>query len=206
VIETASKLAQNTELNGGWEVWLQVEIALAFIMDKANNVECERESPYLTGNEEAPWIESSYCATPYRENAIKCDFLMRRTGNTGPQGLTYIELKCMNPKPDPKKKKSDNELRLEAKKDAWERFKKDINKIQGIYSNKENCSYEKKVKIAAFALLAMYGSLEDESQESNSIHGVTTYVWDPSNKDVQPITKVQDKTTPRFFLVAAFVV
>lgn len=104
----ACYLASAQGIAGGWEVWLQVELAL-FLKDKMgeDNINFERERIYREFG-----IDSNQ----------RCDFLISYGGaGTGGYDNTFIELKCQNPygKPNPLT-------------DALKRFQSDIEKVRAI--------------------------------------------------------------------------
>lgn len=74
--EKARTISTWAQLRGGWEVWLQVEIA-SHMATSANFLGFEREIAY-------PGVGD------------KCDFKITMRGAA--QGdVTYVELKCINP-------------------------------------------------------------------------------------------------------------
>lgn len=98
----AANLANNQNIRGGWEAWLQVEIGLTFVNQGGQQI-CNREVAYPFGY------------------AARCDFHLHRPGgNNQQQDDTYVELKCINPNA------------LNPVQDAWIRFDNDINKIRQI--------------------------------------------------------------------------
>ncbi len=182
----AANLATNTNIRGGWEIWLQVEIAYTFVNIGGSRA-CAREIPYPSGNNNNRYIsyDSRRMQNPARleqngNSAARCDFyLSRRLQNDrGIADDTYVELKCINPN-------TNNPL-----DDAWNRFYSDINKIQAI-SGVNN-------QINGVALLATYGTFAILPGDTRN-----KYVWDPTNNAVTRMTDVNRGNQRRFFIVAA---
>jgi hypothetical protein len=75
VLDKASQMSQNRSIKGGWEVWFQVEIAIAFL-ENNSTYKMEREVVYPNSNK-------------------KCDFCLYRDSKAQ-QDKIYLELKCIN--------------------------------------------------------------------------------------------------------------
>ena len=76
----ATVFASEQVVNGGWEVWMQVEIAYAFsqTLTDVDRFVFEREKTYPDEDK-------------------RCDFYMGINGAAGDLDPTYMELKCINP-------------------------------------------------------------------------------------------------------------
>lgn len=184
----AQRLASLPGIHGGWEVWLQIEIAKTF-MDIDSTVSFYREQPYSNSlNANAPWISynkqtkiATYTAN--RNSASKCDFFMVHSGG---RDQTYLELKCINPN-------NNNPLN-----DAWTRYNQDIDKIIGINTLDPN--------INGIALLATYGTFPSIP---NFPPNMNVYVWDPyegtGRGGVSSLANVKLNGNPRFFIVGCSV-
>ncbi len=188
IVAEAQKLSSIPGINGGWEVWLQVEIAKTFVaLD--NTWSFNREQPYQNPlNGPAPWIAynrqtkiASYSRN--RNSASKSDFSMLHAGN---RDLTYLELKCINPNTN------------SASNDAWNRYRDDLNKIIGITKLDQS--------INGIALLATYGTFPSIP---NFDPNLTVYVWDPyegtGRNGVSTMSDVKLNGNSRFFLVGCSV-
>ncbi len=179
----AANLANNPNINGGWEVWLQVEIALAFVNQGGQRV-CVREEPYPSGQLPNRWV--TYLApnagtSANAAQAARCDFYLHRPALPNQQlDDTYVELKCINPN-------AANPLA-----DAWNRFNADITKIRAIG--------QVNPLLNGIALLATYGTFTVPLPQFNG--GVTAYVWDPANNVVTTMAGVALNGANRFFIVA----
>lgn len=184
----AQKLASLPGIHGGWEVWLQIEIAKTFIAID-NTVSFYREQPFSNQfNINAPWIAynnqtkiASYTAN--RNSASKSDFFMTHAGG---RDNTYLELKCINPN-------ANNPVN-----DAWSRYRNDIDKITGITRLDQS--------INGIALLATYGTFPSIPIFSPNS---SVYVWDPYEGNgingVSKMTDVKLNGNPRLFLVGCSV-
>ena len=182
----AASLATNTNIRGGWEIWLQVEIAYTFVNLGGSRL-CDREIPYPSGNNNNRYISydsrrmlNQARVEPNGNSAARCDFyLSRRLQNDiGIMDDTYVELKCINPN-------TNNPLN-----DAWSRFYSDINKIDAI-SGVNN-------QINGVALLATFGTFNVLPEDTTN-----QYVWDPTNNAVTTMINVNRGNQRRFFIVAA---
>ena len=179
---TARRLASTEVIRGGWEVWFQVEIALVFA-DYESRV-CVREERFPSGSPAAPYIHvpsqtgQAATTTSQKNSAAKCDFFMTRAGGGDP---TFVELKCIIPD------------RKNPIKDAWDRFRDDVNKLERI--EKVNPA------INGIAALATYGEWDATPDLPGSAEKYA-YVWDPHRDEVVPMDKVQKYAPSRFFVVA----
>lgn len=182
----AANLAQNVDIRGGWEVWLQIEIALTFVNQGGNRV-CDREAYYPSGQLPNRWIGNNPAAPPeyiaVANPGIRCDFHLHRPAGGGLQDDTYVELKCINPN-------AVNPLN-----DAWLRYSNDINKIRDIAVVNPN--------LPGIAVLATYGHFN--APLPMFLAGVSAYVWDPTNNLVTTMNNVTQGGPDRFFMVAASV-
>jgi len=164
----ASAIAQQTNFKGGWEGWLQVEIAMTFL-EKNEAQTCTREVPYPApafGQSSGQYITKDGTYTDNANAAARADFMLQRTG--GSVDETYVELKCSN------FKEGGN-----AVSDAWKRFFDDVQKITNVQAaNKSlNC----------IATVCYYGSLPLATDGTNvTLAGLPaawysdkrrTYVW-----------------------------
>ncbi|HTQ15135.1 MAG TPA: hypothetical protein VMH86_14770 [Rhizomicrobium sp.] len=172
----AQAIAGQPVFRGGWEGWLQVEIARTFLAN-ANTI-CEREMRYPDGN--GAYI--SYAGGVANGGvgagaAARADFFLQR--NAGMLDQTYLELKCSN------------SLAGNPVQDAWARFDNDIAKITAIAGVNPalNC----------IALLAYWGQLDPNNaanQGGPNGHPVnwywggnrSAYMWDTSINPVQVTT------------------
>ncbi|MEG3972255.1 hypothetical protein QUA00_32225 [Microcoleus sp. T2B6] len=183
----AARLAENNQyIRGGWEVWLQVEIAQAYAINYPGQT-CEREAPY-PGLQANQWIAfnktlSTASAVQNRNQAARSDFFLYRQGMLAAADETHIELKCIN----------NSNPNINALTDAWNRFYADITKIREIKRINET--------INAIALLATYGTFSPPLPVIP--YGGNAYVWDPGNNQVTVLKEVQQNGDQRFFLVAA---
>lgn len=85
-IEKLQDIIGNDWLNGGWEVWLQVELSMFLgVLLGQNNIYIEREVVY-------PSTRSGSAAK-------RCDFYIAYSKKGG-KDETYIELKCQNASED----------------------------------------------------------------------------------------------------------
>jgi hypothetical protein len=182
----AANLAQNVNIRGGWEVWLQIEIALTFVNLGGNRI-CDREAPYPSGQVANPWIGNNPAAPPayipVANPGIRCDFHLHHPAGIGLQDDTYVELKCINPN-------AVNPLN-----DAWQRYNDDIDKIRNIEAINPI--------LPGIAVLATYGQFNGPLPQFP--HGVNAYVWDPTNNVVTTMNNVTQGGANRFFMVAASV-
>lgn len=183
--ERAANLANNRNIRGGWEVWLQVEIALAFVNQEEGTRICQREEPY-PAEIENQWITYSNQTgvaqvTSHRNQAARCDFCLCRHNPHGQMDYTYVELKCINPN-------APNPLQ-----DAWERFDSDIRKVQAIR--------QLNLQVPWIALLVTYGQFNPPLPQFSA--GINARVWDPNNNNVSRIENVIQGGPDRLFIVAA---
>lgn len=184
-------LADNQrKIRGGWEAWLQVEIAITFV-SYSDGWECEREAGYPSGDLNNPWLSydrQAGIATTVRHlnHASRCDFYLHRSAaQDRPRDDTYFELKCMNLNAhDPVR-------------DAWERFNSDIYKIEAVTQTNR--------LINGIALLASYGSFAEGVPRPGP--NMRAYVWDPTDQNnVSLLANVNRDPTDRFFMVAVSLV
>ena len=185
----AQRLSSLPGIHGGWEVWLQIEIAKTF-MNIDSTVSFYREYPYSNqAHANAPWISynratkrASY--TSSRKSASKCDFFMVHSGG---RDQTYLELKCINPN----KVSGPNA-------DAWKRYNDDMDKIVGVTNLDPN--------INGIALLATYGTFPSIPIFPPNMN---VYIWDPyegiGKHGVSSLKNVKLNGNPRFFLVGCAV-
>lgn len=192
----AATLAQNANLRGGWEVWLQVEIAQCLMTYQANWA-CVREAPYPSFNNALnPYL--TYGAgvgagvTANANAAARCDFFLRRAVPNAIADDTYLELKVISAA-------AANPLN-----DAWGRFAADINKQAALagLNNTLNC----------ISLLATFGTFNpgDVAGPNPSLAwcwagGRSAYVFDPTNAAVTTLQNVSQGGGNRLFLVAVSV-
>jgi hypothetical protein len=167
----AQAVAGAPQFRGGWEGWLQVEIARTFLAQGGNAV-CEREMPYPDGNGAyVSYVPATGQAAPGAagNGAARCDFYLQR--NAGILDQTYLELKCSN------------SLAPQPATDAWARFDNDITKITAVagVNNLLNC----------IALLGVWGIIDpnnNANQGGPNGHplnwywqgGRSAYIWDTS--------------------------
>jgi hypothetical protein len=181
---TAIEVAGNPDFRGGWEGWMQVEIARTFLGHPSRV--CEREFPYPDGGAGYPPTYLSYnrgnntaAKGADGRNAARCDFLLQYNNEEGigVADQTFIEIKCSNA-----------QARY-PEQDAWHRFNADINKIsalKGVYGG-----------FSTFALLCVWGTLEtDNDTPLGNPDGHTidwyyagnrnAYIWDTKSATDQP--------------------
>jgi hypothetical protein len=181
----AANLANNQNIRGGWEAWLQVEIGLIFVNQGGQQI-CDREVAYPSGQIANPWIgynplNQQATPTPNQNQAARCDFYLHRPGgNNQQQDDTYVELKCINPNA------------LNPLQDAWTRFDNDIRKIRAIA--------QINLLVNGIALLATYGQFNAPLPQFAA--GINAYVLDPNNNNVSTIATVIQGGANRFFMVA----
>lgn len=164
----AEEVSQLSDFRGGWETWLQVEIARTFIK-KYNAQLCIRELPYPSATKGKYLNSNGQTVTDVR-SAARTDFFMQRPSGFSTDD-TYIELKCTN-------NASDYPV-----SDAWTRFQSDIGKISTM--QKANSS------LNCIATLAYHGTLPltfNEEGEPTTLGGKSidwygesssrsTYIW-----------------------------
>lgn len=150
-ITKTAYFSTNGNFRGGWEAWLQANIAYAFQQANQYN-RFTREEPYPSSSNNYNYLTYQDGNIPQSDNtnngaaAARADFLIQRT-----QGIidpTYLELKCY---------KSTENLGQ-----AWDRFKDDCTKINTLYGENDtlNCA----------ALLATYGTFSQ-----NAVKGLDWY-------------------------------
>lgn len=184
----AANLANNQNIRGGWEIWLQVEIALTFVTLGGQGT-CEREIAYPSGQQNTPYIAYNPGYNPpawaVPNPSARCDFYLHRSNGTAQQDDTYIELKCVNPN-------AYNIYRIDPITDAWNRFKQDIAKIQAIG--------QVNGLINGIALLATFQQFNQPLPQFPT--ALTAYIWDPTNNKVSTVAEVKQGAPNRFFMVA----
>jgi hypothetical protein len=176
---TAMQVASNPQFRGGWEGWLQVEIARTFIQNQTQL--CAREVCYPDGNGQFISYDAeedeAHGGVANRRAAARADFFMRR--NEGIADDTYIELKTSS-------FAAGNPMR-----DAWWRFYEDTLKIAAIQ--------EVNPAVNCFSMLAYWGTLETTPWGFGNGNvawfwqgGRTAYVWDtvPIVNPLNPIPAV----------------
>lgn len=184
---TVAHLANNPNITGGWEVWLQVEIALAFLNPNVRRI-CTREQQYPSGNPAAPNITYNPAAVPpvgaTAAAGARCDFLTQRGGGgVGQTDDTYVELKCINASQG-----------AGAAANAMQRFNDDIDKLRRIHAFNN--------QIQGIALLATH----DAPNNINIPFGVQAFVWDPTTQaPVVNVGNAPNGVGARFLLIAASV-
>ncbi|MDQ2104619.1 hypothetical protein [Azospirillum isscasi] len=187
----ATVFAQNANIRGGWEVWLQLEIAHGFLT-VAGNWTCERERPYPSTNAGNPYLTyaaggPAWGVTNNINAAARADFYLHR--NAGVADDAYIELKCISP------------TNANPIQDAWNRFQADIVKQQTLRGGNAglNC----------ISVLATFGTFQaaDVAGANPDLGwfwagGRTAYVYDVANNQVSTLQNVAQGGAPRLFLVA----
>ena len=137
----------NANFRGGWEVWMQCEMAMAFF-NNATSQSFEREYPYPSGDIELPYLkydpDFEPAAWAVANQSARADFKIERI--QGMADTTFLELKCL--------KSTENTS------DAWDRFRSDVTKMSALHeaNNELNC----------VALLATWGTFSAEDLESLS--------------------------------------
>lgn len=171
--------------HGGWEVWLQCEIAAAL---KKDNVpfSLEREKPYSgrgNGNGKLmAYSDRSRTAswTNTANSAARADFFVQTANGRDP---THFELKCIYGHSGPQ--------------DGWRRFGNDIAKIEALNKLDPNLN--------AIAMLGTYGIFkqEDMADVFNIVGQNTSYVIDfgQAPPKVSTLKNVAQGGQDRFFLV-----
>jgi hypothetical protein len=179
--ETASYLASHDDIRGGWEVWLQVEIALRICIEDKQI--CTREQPYRDPNQ-GGYFRLDGTNTPNQAHAARCDFHLAR--REGPADEIYVELKCIN------------QGTGDPLGDAWNRYRADITKLKTIAGASGQSA------LPSIALLGTFGTFT-----RNDIIGIAQrftlqdlYVWDPHNNKVTGLENVAQGGGERFFMVA----
>ena len=174
----AQKLAHQPGIDGGWEVWLQVEIARIF-RDIELNTLFTREKKYETPRGYISYNRNGTATyTNNYKKGAKCDFHLTRNNGTDE---THLELKCINP----------NNGNPEA--DAWNRYQQDVDKIKAI---RELTGFT-----LGISLLAYYGTFNKIPELFD--HGnINSFIWDPfASNRVTIGREVQLGGSPRFFLL-----
>ncbi|WP_454018843.1 hypothetical protein [Azospirillum sp. Marseille-Q6669] len=197
-LQRADVFAQNANIRGGWEVWLQLEIAHGFL-NIPGNWTCEREQPYPSTNGGNPFL--SYTAvgpawgvSANRRAAARADFYLCR--NAGIADDVYIELKCIN------------QTHANPIHDAWGRFEADIIKQQTLRLGNAGLNY--------VSMLATFGIFQQADVGGGNptlgwfwAGGRTAYVYDVFNNQVNnqvtTLANVAQGGAPRLFLVAVSV-
>lgn len=138
----ASWFASADNFRGGWEGWLQAEIAHAFYEDRAAT-EITREQPYPSGlgaghHRYLAYNPANGMVATAAHPAARCDFYVRRPAVFGPADESYLELKCISPSA------------MNAVDDAWNRFRADVTKIDALRARNQN--------LVCTALLATWGT------------------------------------------------
>ncbi|GGX80977.1 hypothetical protein [Vogesella alkaliphila] len=193
--ERAANLAKCAQLKGGWEGWLQVEIASLFLSNDWMQG-CEREVPYpAPPNSDyrylayAAGVQNARQTNDYR-SAARCDFVLERNSKERVDS-THFELKVIRPN-------TDNPLA-----DAWGRFYADVDKIMAL--TKANPT------INGIALLATYGTFTQADMGSEGLQFFWTgnrlsYAWDTKLGTVSRLDQVSMGGDPRLFVVATSIV
>jgi hypothetical protein len=160
----AESIASTVRFKGGWEGWLQVEIARKFLDVNGAQV-CAREVPYPSG-QNGQYVTPDGGLTNDLRFAARADFYLRRKGSSVDE--TYLELKCTNQYAD------------DPVDDAWKRFHKDVAKIINVQNTNKSLN--------CIALLAYWGTV-DFVTENDVVYlagvpvkdywGITrrTYIW-----------------------------
>jgi len=195
--QTAAFLADTPDIRGGWEVWLQVEIARTFVSLNQNWI-CERELSYPSGNLFNPYLTydadddlAPVGTTSNARYAARCDFFLYRKESISIADETYIELKCINPSVQ------------YPHRDAWTRFKKDVIKIQALQkANKQLNCIALLATSGVFTLDAVGGENPGLAWFWNQDEGRVAYVWDPTQNAVTTLQNVALDGSGRFFIVA----
>lgn len=177
------RLASNTGIEGGWEVWLQVEIALAFVTFEEGRI-CIREDTYPSGDAEKPFIAYNRGSNTAefvakKNSSARCDFHLHRRDNFRPQDDTYVELKCINPNTN------------HPEKDAMNRFFDDLNKIYAIGSKNQTLN--------VIALLAIYTNTL-EVPNLNRIFSAK--IWDSKTNLVSTLSEVARDPENRLLILS----
>ncbi|CAO3373066.1 hypothetical protein [Azospirillum argentinense] len=190
----AAVFAQNVNIRGGWEVWLQLEIAHGFL-NIAGNWTCDREWPYPSTNAAAPFLTytaagPAWGTTANPVAAARADFYLRRT--VGMADDVYIELKCINP------------THATPLQDAWNRFHGDVVKQQTLRGGNAGLNY--------VSILATFGAFQaaDVAGPNPNLGwywagGRTAYAYDVANNQITTLANVAQGGAPRLFLVAVSV-
>ncbi|QCO14706.1 hypothetical protein D3869_05415 [Azospirillum brasilense] len=190
----AAVFGQNANIRGGWEVWLQLEIAHGFLTI-GGNWTCDREWPYPSTNAGAPFLTyaaagPAWGTTANPVAAARADFYLRRAAI--PADDVYIELKCINP------------THATPLQDAWNRFNADVVKQQTLRGGNAGLNY--------VSLLASFGTFQagDVAGPNPALGwywggGRSAYVYDMVNNQVSTLANVAQGGAPRLFLVAVSV-
>lgn len=195
-LERASVFARNDRIRGGWEVWLQLEIAHAFLHADGNWT-CEREQPYPSTSQRRQFLTYSAVAgvagtATKRNAAARADFFLHRT--QGMADEAYIELKCINA------------TRNNAVLNAWGRFEADVVKQQILTASNGNLN--------CISVLATFGTFNQADINSLAWFmqgGRRAYVYDVFNNNynqnsrVTTLANVATGGLDRLFLVAVSV-
>lgn len=184
----AATLAQSQSIRGGWEVWLQLEIAHCFLQSVGNWL-CERERAY-PATQANTYLTPAGGLTNTLNSAAKCDFYLRRT-----QGIsddTHVELKCIS-------QTSANPIA-----DAWNRFGQDVLKQQTLKGANATLN--------GISVLATFGTFQQADVAGpNPALGWcwagnrSAYALDPANNRVSTLQNVMQGGGARLFLVAVSV-
>jgi len=134
----------NAHFRGGWEVWLQCEIAMAFF-NNATSQSFEREVPYPSGNALLPYLSynnATHAVAEVANPSARADFKVERLA--GAADTTFLELKCQKS--------------TETVGQAWSRLEDDVYKIDALAAanNTLNCT----------ALLASWGIFTAEEMRN----------------------------------------
>ncbi|WP_149164248.1 hypothetical protein [Azospirillum brasilense] len=208
------EIAAGESISGGWEVWLQLEIAYGFLKiasERGYASKCSREEAYPSqdikkikkeidgkmneetdeANEIKPYISTT---GPVRDknSAARADFLLKWNMGIFVTDDTYVELKCIN-------QSHNNPVRH-----AWKRFEDDIIKQTDLlrFNSTLNC----------ISVLVSCGSFTEEEVRGDEAElrwlweagKRDAYVYDMRNERVSTLKDVRvDRECRPFFIAVA---
>jgi len=172
--------ATNVGFAGGWEGWLQCEIAAALRTDVPFRI--EREKRYESKGRMMQYDSKTSTAafTNDARNAARADFFIETTSG---HDQTHFELKCIYAYGGPA--------------DAWKRFGDDVKKIQTLSKLDSTLN--------AIAILGTFGVFRQQDMQgiSEIVNLNTSYVIDfgQTPPNVTPLANVAKDGVERFFIV-----
>ncbi|TWA71298.1 hypothetical protein FBZ82_103272 [Azospirillum brasilense] len=179
-------------ITGGWEVWLQLEIAYGFLKistDEGYGFTCVREEvyPYTAMGQ---YINRAG-VTLDRRSAACSDFFLRKTGLLYGDD-TYVELKCIN------------QSHVDPLGNAWRRFDNDIQKQTDLFRHNPNLN--------CISVLVARGHFPENAVRGE--HPALARYWENGKRvayiydlELQSVTKLEDvdlnrKNRPFFIAVS----
>lgn len=163
--------ASQATFKGGWESWLQAELAYAISTYTTRDV--IREEPYRNANNHLlSYTNNGVRIAHDTRCAARCDLYAYRNDKIkGKTDELYLELKCFSPYTD------------KSYQDAWNRFNKSITKMMALRPSLRN-------DVHCVAMLALWGLKPEDRNKSDS---TITHVLNIRYCDSNPQAKVTCK-------------